>query len=163
MDYRVEVLPACRIAGLDRNRFNEAVHAGNYPCAPATAKGSRRLFNETDLIALYVYARLLEEGSAPRPAGVIACSVGALARDFPDETLIHVGRAEDGEQVTLPGKNVGELKSGLSFERTEGRARLVSVRTFDIGNVRAIVREKVEQEKNLLPSYLGVFDGDDSK
>ena len=59
---------ACEIAGINSDRFKEAVHVGNYPCAPATTSGSSRIFQRQDLIALVVYGGLLRKGFAPLPS-----------------------------------------------------------------------------------------------
>jgi hypothetical protein len=149
MSIRVRVGLACKIAGLNRDRFNEAVHANNYPCAPVTAKGATRVFDEADLIALYLYARLLEEDVAPRRAGALACLIGEKAKMHPSESLIHVGRAENGAESALPGSEVNmsarQMAAGIM-----DMSLVISVRTFNVGNVRDIIRKKIEEEKNIL-------------
>jgi hypothetical protein len=64
---------AADIARIDRQRFNEAVAAEFYPCAPPTVAGRARSFGVNDLIALYIYGRLNDEGVIPRHAGQVAC------------------------------------------------------------------------------------------
>jgi hypothetical protein len=49
---------ACQIAGIDRDRFNEAIHAGTYTCAPLTTPGKERRFAIADVAALCVYSGL---------------------------------------------------------------------------------------------------------
>lgn len=74
---------ACKIAGVDPDRFNEAIHAGHYPCAPETTPGSARIFDIEDMVALMVYGRLLERGVPPRNAGQTACGIHSVLREFP--------------------------------------------------------------------------------
>jgi hypothetical protein len=149
---RFTVTFACRIAGINRDRFNEAVHAGHYPCAPTTTKGSRRLFDEDDLIALYTYACLLEEDFPARTAGDLACRILNQVRSFPEEILFNFVRCDDGGEESIPGKNA-EIKivSGKNSSRPNGsKSPVVSYRIFDIGNIRKIVKEKVREESSVL-------------
>lgn len=74
-DYFVRSGLAAKIAGLSIDRFNEAVAAGFYPCAPAARPGSPRLFAENDLVALCIYAQCISIGLAPREAGDLACKI----------------------------------------------------------------------------------------
>ena len=67
---------AMRVANFDRQKFNQAVHDGFYPCAPETVAGSVRLFGEWDLVTLFVFARLQDQlGLSPRRAGHLACEL----------------------------------------------------------------------------------------
>ncbi|SIT81916.1 hypothetical protein [Pontibaca methylaminivorans] len=96
---------ACQIAAVDPDRFNEAVHAGNYPCAPQTARGSARVFDIEDMVALRVYSRLLNQEIPPRRAGHMACGIRDVLRQHPGanrvvEIILSMGspyylRAED--------------------------------------------------------------------
>jgi hypothetical protein len=148
----VTVILACRIAGIHRDRFNEAVHAGHYPCAPTTAKGSRRLFDEDDLIALYAYACLLDEDLSARAAGDLACKILNQVRSHPRAMLAYIERGDDGRQETGPVKNAEiRIVSGASSDRPNGSKSLaVSYRVFDIGNVRKIIKEKIREESGVI-------------
>lgn len=53
---------ACRFAGIDRSRLNEAIAAGLYSHAPKTIAGKARVFGENDLVALQVFASLVRFG-----------------------------------------------------------------------------------------------------
>src|SRR5688500_12546877 len=119
MKDRVTVGLACRIAGIDRDRFNEAVHAGNYPCAPGTARGATRVFSLDDLVSLYVYVRLLEEEMPSKAAGRLACSIGTHPRMYPGDTRIHVGRPESGTQWILPGSQANDTATNLLGRQNE--------------------------------------------
>jgi hypothetical protein len=82
---------AAQIAGIDRQRFNEAVAEGFYPCAPPTTKGATRHFDLNDIVTLTVYRELTQAGAVPRAAGAIACGLRDLLRQFPDcERAVYV-------------------------------------------------------------------------
>ena len=53
---------ACRTADVSYDDFILTIAIGGYPCLPGTAPGSPRTFDEIDLLALYVYGRLLAFG-----------------------------------------------------------------------------------------------------
>lgn len=72
---RVKTALACDMARLDRDRFNEAVAAGHYGCAPSTTPGSSRIFLIEDCVALYIYARMIDEGVPPSRAGGFVCEI----------------------------------------------------------------------------------------
>lgn len=89
---------ACRIARLDRQKFNDLMASGEYDCAPRTSPGVPRVFELHDLIALYLFTRLIERGRTVRQASDTACRVhGVLAdavlnsRDLPDHVAIAYG------------------------------------------------------------------------
>lgn len=49
---------AAEIVRMDRQRLNEDIASGIYPCAPATRAGKGRVWDENDLIALRLYGFL---------------------------------------------------------------------------------------------------------
>ncbi len=104
MKHKFRVKAACRIAHINRDRFNEAVAAGNYGCAPAVQRGSTRIFDENDLIALFAYARMLDGGYPPKLAGRLACLVRNRLGD---------ANAEEDEIVLVSSSN-GVLDAGDS-------------------------------------------------
>lgn len=75
---------ACEIAGIDPQRFNEMVHAGHYPCAPATRPGSARIFEIDEIVALRIFGNFLKMGMVPERAGKIACQAFGQFVDDPD-------------------------------------------------------------------------------
>lgn len=82
---------AAEIAKIDKQRLNEAIAEGFYPCAPATKRGSTRTFDVQDIITLIVYRHLLDEGMVPRCAGPVACGLRELLSRAPDaQTVYHV-------------------------------------------------------------------------
>lgn len=81
---RARAKTACRIAMIEPARFNEAVSMGNYPCAPATAPGSVRIFEVNDIIILSIYRNLLEKGVIPSKAGPAACGFLSILDEYPE-------------------------------------------------------------------------------
>ncbi|BBC74405.1 conserved hypothetical protein [Altererythrobacter sp. B11] len=79
---------ACRVVGLDRDRFNEHVAAGNFPCAPETIPGRARYFDPDDMIGLWLFKEFLDEGVDAPVAGRMACEIMRCARQHPDAPTI---------------------------------------------------------------------------
>ncbi len=136
---------ACRVARLDRDRFNEAVAAGLFTCAPATVAGRARLFGPTDMIALYLYRELLEDGYTRERAGRMACSVGEAAKQYPDATAISFvetylqnhGQAFPSSDVPAPDQWDTTLFSGTDIRK---------VTTFRIGKMRNLIAHYTAEE-----------------
>ncbi|WP_375381735.1 hypothetical protein [uncultured Sphingomonas sp.] len=89
---------ACRIARLDRQKFNDLMASGDYDCAPRTSPGVPRVFERPDLIGLFLFARLTERGRTARQASDVTCRVvGILAnaviggRDLPEHVAVAYG------------------------------------------------------------------------
>lgn len=78
---RVRAGVACRIVGLDRTKFNEAVASGAYPCAPGTRSGAPRHFTQDDLLPLFFFARLVDFVKSAQLAGKLACEMATIAQD----------------------------------------------------------------------------------
>ena len=79
---------ACRVARINRDRFNEHVAAGAFGCAPQTIPGRARLFDPDDMIALWLFRELMDDGFNASRAGSIACEVARAAREHPQATTI---------------------------------------------------------------------------
>jgi hypothetical protein len=86
----------CRLAHVDRDRLNEAIARGDYPCAPETRPGARRMFGEADFIALAAYGALTARGVPPRLAGGVACSVLTAVENSPAANHLAIIWGEDG-------------------------------------------------------------------
>lgn len=144
MQTKFRTQAACRIARISPQRFNEAVAAGNYPCAPEVARGSTRVFTESDLIALFFYGQLLEQGFPPRLAGQYACRVSAVLDRVPDENEVVVIRSEIGKIEGLAGSLLEETPKASS-------AGLVLQRfIFDVENARKIIRKEIAEELSVI-------------
>lgn len=147
MKYKFRTKQACRIADIHRDRFNEAVAAGNYPCAPKVLRGSTRVFDEDDLIVLFFYGRMLEEGYQPKLAGRLVCLVRdelRCSKDSEDEILL-VRTAASNYEVWR-GSHVKEIiRRGNA-----GHSWVFWRLSFDIGNIREYVQREAEVEASIL-------------
>lgn len=130
---------ACRIAGIKKQRFNEAVAADRYICAPPVPKGGIRLFTKNDIIALFLYARLVEQRTPPSEAGQIACAVLAKLQEFPDAAQIKIPRRS--EQGTRPPE---QASSGPNLEGEEYSVFVEMI--FDIAGIRAAIEPALQNE-----------------
>lgn len=121
---------ACALAGVDNKRFNEAVAKDHYPCAPAARRGSARKFTEDDVVALFVYARLVEQKIPQRQAGQVACQVRSKIQDDPEADEVRVLKFEEhGEKMFGPEhkKIAGEYSTHIHW-------------VFDVGGIRKHIR-----------------------
>jgi hypothetical protein len=71
---------ACRLARVDKQRFNEAVARGEYTCAPKAIQGVSRTLTVAETIALYCWGRMLELSMSAKQAGYFACGILDLVR-----------------------------------------------------------------------------------
>jgi hypothetical protein len=146
MNIRFRTQSACRIAGIDRDRFNEAVAAGNYPCAPKVARGATRVFDEIDLVALFNYGRLIEQDIQPMKAGRLACHIVQCLRESStngiDEEKVVVVATTSGGYFAFAGSHI---HNGL--RAIQGMPGLVFLRfDFDVANVLALIRRESQDE-----------------
>lgn len=90
---------ACTIAMTNPDRFNEAIHAGFYQCAPQTTPGRARSFDVNDIIALRLYQRFLDGGMSAKMAGQKACSVREFLRQYPEADQVYIVKTafDDGD------------------------------------------------------------------
>ncbi|WP_295137407.1 hypothetical protein [uncultured Reyranella sp.] len=151
---RIRSQLAMEIAGIDRLRFNEAVNAGNYPCAPAGHRGKPRTFSELDVVGLCLFAKLMDSehglGMTTAVAGNFACR---LMNYLQDHQAVGTPYAED--QVVLV---VGQVRSffvpasrfdpamnhkGQSFEAC---GKILFSINIDLAHFREIIRERVDAE-----------------
>lgn len=135
---------------VDPLRFNEAVAEGFYPCAPATVRGSSRIFDVNDIVCLRVYSRLLDEGMVPRAAGPISCGLRDLLHRHPDaERALYVQIMMGSPKWLLPD----ELEQAASWTdgvRFFSGIDVFSVREFYLKQTRAFVVHSLQEEnKNL--------------
>lgn len=121
---------ACALARIDNKRFNEAVAKNFYPCAPAAQRGSPRKFTEDDVVALFVYARLLDQDIPQRVAGLVACKVRSKIEEDPMA----------GEVRVLKSEEKSEEDNGVKSDtpKVEYSAHVYWV--FDVGGIRKYVR-----------------------
>lgn len=125
---------ACEVVLIDRARFNEAVAAGHYPCAPAASHGRPRVFEEPDMIALLYYALLLHKDWPPRLAGRYACALrAALGHAAEDESVVTIYEATSGLEA-IPGADEPANRPHIT-------GKLFSTIRVDIGWLREWIRQ----------------------
>lgn len=142
---RARTKTACRIANVDPDRFNEAVHAGNYPCAPQTSPGSARVFDVDDMIALHVYSRLLSQEIPPRRAGHIACSIRAILQEYPDTDRVVEVTLSSGLRHYLREQDF--KREATSFNRG---GFIMEVREFRLEFIRDRVISDLQEEAGII-------------
>lgn len=135
---------AADIANIDRQRFNEAVAEGFYPCAPRTVPGRARTFGLNDLLALKLYGQLLSEGVTPRKAGAAACEFLAFLQCNPDaDRALHV--------VSQMGSPVWMLPRDLAADATHmSGTGIVSVRDWRLSFWRDYAVFMLEDAANVV-------------
>lgn len=105
-EYKAATALACEIAMTHPDRFNEAVAAGHYPCAPRTTPGRRRQFDVDDLIALRLYQRFLDAGMGAAKAGHKACKVREFLSEYPGAEQLYIVSPSIGSAYYLPDFDV---------------------------------------------------------
>lgn len=141
---------ACRVARIDRDRFNEHVAAGRFPCAPQTVPGRARFFDPNDMIALWLFRELMDDGFDAAHAGHIACEVATAARAYPDERAIAYveGYFSPSTGTAVPAANVPDPSQwdSTTFSGTDIR----KVTIFRIGKLRQLIAHYTEEERSII-------------
>lgn len=132
--YKAATRLACKIASTHPDRFNEAVHAGFYPCAPATTAGKARSFEVNDIIALRLYQRFMDGGMSAKTAGAKACSIRDFLRQYPDADQAFIVKTafDDGDQ------DREEYREGYllpDFDPKEQHIKINSTQSLDVVSV----------------------------
>ena len=140
---------ACRVAGINRDRFNEYVAAGQYPCAPRTIPGRARLFDPDDMLTLFLFKRLIDDGYTIEKAGKIACVLGEVAKEHPEERFLSY--VEDyfiGHGTAFRAKDVPDYEKwdDVLFSGTDIR----KVTTFRIGKERDLVAHYTDEQRSII-------------
>lgn len=150
MPYQVRAKTACEAVGLDRDRFNEEASAGIYPCAPSTDAGRARVFEEPDLIGLYIYARLRRMSMTAEHSAHLACQVVEQARQIVNNGReiagdVVVGFDHVGSSSCGPGKGVSATLDGTQNAYGGTYSPMVFSMTFALGNILALVKKSVDE------------------
>lgn len=120
---------ACEVASVNKQRFNEAVARGDYPCAPRV-EGRTRPFAARDVAGLWLYGHLTDDGIPPAKAGELACELVALLRQRPDlEEVALVRDAFRRRHVCAPDAIESLVKFAL------GGSRPIGIETLDLVQV----------------------------
>ena len=130
---------ACEVVGLHRDRFNEHVAAGNFGCAPPTVAGKARVFDPTEMLGLFYFKRLMDDGLPAAIAGSIACQLMVCAQEYPDEkVLAHVETYMVGSFMPF---HQAPLPDTWDTHRTSG------------SDVRKVTFYNVEKARQLIAHY----------
>ena len=136
LNIRYPASVACLVAGIDKQRFNEAVAAKRYRCAPEVPRGGTRTFNKHDMIPLFIYARLVEQGIPPSVSGEIACAAKQKLDENPEAEEIKVPRYKE------EGQTPPEMRDGRP--PMEGGSYSVSIEMlFDIAGMRGEIERRL--------------------
>lgn len=147
---KLTTVAACRVARIDRDRFNEFVAADRFPCAPETVPGRARLFDPDDMVALCLFRELMDDGYDATKAGRIACKVAKAARDNPEAPAISFvfnyfgptsGDACPSDKVPPPSD-----WDRVTFSGTDIR----KVTTFRISKLREMIAYATEEERSII-------------
>lgn len=140
---------ACRVARIDRDRFNEHVAAGRFPCAPDTIPGRARLFDPDDMISLWLFRELMEDGLDAASAGHIACKVAAAAREAPAaQAISYVQDQFPKGGSAISAETVPDPKDWKTF--TIGGLPIRKVTTFNVGQLREIIAHHTEEARSII-------------
>lgn len=139
---------ACRVARIDRDRFNEHSAAGRFPCAPATKQGRARLFDPDDMIALWLFREQMDDGFDAATAGSIACAVASAAREYPKSNSISYVQTYFSGGEAMPAESVPDL-TGDSMPFV-GDADIRKVTTFRISKLRDMLAHFTEEERSII-------------
>lgn len=147
---KLTTVAACRVARIDRDRFNEHVAAGRFGCAPVTVPGRARLFDPDDMIALWLFRELMDDGFEALRAGAIACKVADAARNNPEAPAVSFvedyftppsGHAMPADQVPTASEWDKVLLSGTDIRK---------VTTFNVRKLRELIAYYTEEERSII-------------
>jgi hypothetical protein len=147
---KLTTIAACRVARIDRDRFNEHVAAGRFPCAPETVPGRARLFDPDAMIALWLFRELMDDGFDAAAAGAMACEVARAAREHPDAPVISFVQDYYGRQgFAFPHDAVPAVSEwGRVYFPAGGDIRKVTM--FRIAKMRALIADYTEEERSII-------------
>jgi len=131
MRFDLWLADACRTADVCYDDLILTIAIGGYPCLPGSAPGSSRTFDETDLLALYVYGRLLAFGLNVLRAGEYASRVHDALRANADTTSVAiVATSHGGKRVVVEGE-----------PHAPARSEKIA---FDISAIRRFLNRRIE-------------------
>ncbi|MCM5558078.1 hypothetical protein [Pleomorphomonas sp. JP5] len=150
MTVKLTTAAACRVARIDRDRFNEHVAAGRFGCAPATIPGRTRLFDPDDMIALWLFRELMDDGMDAATAGATACEVAAVARRRPEAHAVSAYY----DYFVPPGVHAlpaDEVPDPSDWDKVMlGGSDIRKVTTFNIRKTRELISHFTEEERSIV-------------
>lgn len=142
---------ACRVAKIDRDRLNEHIAAGAYNCAPDTTPGRARLFDPADMIGLWLFRELMDDGFDARTAGKIACSVMFAARETPTAPAIAYVQDYFGKRGhAIPADMVPPASDWETNLFCPGGTDARKVTTFNVAKLRKMIEHYTEEERAII-------------
>jgi len=136
MRFDLWLADACRTADVPYDDFILTIATGGYPCLPGAVPGSPRTFDETDLLTLYVYGRLLAFGFDVMRAGEYAGRVHCALRANADATSIAIVLTpHEGKRVVVEREKCALSPSPARPEKIE----------FNISAIRKFLNRRVER------------------
>jgi len=135
MGFDLWLADACRTADVSYDDFILTIAAGGYPCLPGTAPGSPRTFDETDLLALYVYGRLVAFGFGALRAGEYAGRVLCALRANADTKSVAIVLTPHGGKRVAVERETPAPSSPVRSEKIE----------FDISAIRKFLNRRIER------------------
>lgn len=151
MDIKFRTKAACRIAKIDRQRFNEDVASGEYHCAPKTRAGVSRVFDEADIAGLMIYRHLMdvfgERGFSKKTAAMYACGVVQAIRDLK--------RSPGKTRADFPVDGFNDVSVLCGPDESpcfghSGHRALAATVCFDLESILNVVREGMAAEAKIL-------------
>ncbi|WP_028346287.1 hypothetical protein [Bradyrhizobium murdochi] len=135
MRFDLWLADACRTADVCYDDFILTIAIGGYPCLPGAAPGSPRTFDETDLLTLYVYGRLLAFGFDVLHAGEYAGRVHCELRVNADATSIAIVLTPHGGKRVVVERKTRTQSPPARPEKIE----------FNISAIRKFLNRRVER------------------
>lgn len=134
MRFDLAIVDACKAAQVPYDDLISTIAAGSYPCLPGVDPGSPRVFDETDLLALYIYGRLLAFGFGVLRAGEHACRVHSVLKSN--------GSAKSVSIVVTPsgGKRV-VVERGSTSPTSAGPHEQIE---FNISAIRQFLKASIQ-------------------
>jgi hypothetical protein len=142
----------CEMAGLPRQKFNDAVRDNFFKCAPDTKPGSTRVFDHNQIVSVFIFADLLRMGVGAREAGTWSCLLyNAICRnEDPKATMAAIVSDATGARINVATKFNGYCAgSGSKYF------------AFDVGDINARIEREIKNSPNLkFTSVAGDDDGE---
>lgn len=135
---------ACRIAQLDRQKFNDLMASGEYECAPKTKPGVARVFEIPDLIALVLFTQLTEKGRTIRQASEIACRIRTTVESFPDTSHVAIAYTINGPSFSC---RIEDANPTAGFS---GSKPVLWTELWNVANLRETVLRGLEEEARIV-------------
>lgn len=130
------IADACRTAQVSYDDLISTIATGSYPCLPGAGPGSSRMFDETDLLTLYVYGRLLAFGFGALRAGEYACRVHSALRSNTCTNSVSITLMPNGgKRVVVEHDSTSLSPAGLA-EKIE----------FNIFAIRQFLKKRAQSD-----------------